>query len=158
PRRTAPDGTGYVRGLYRLPNVPEEKAELVEREYMKKVDDHAAKSLHKLLDPAPGLANLTAADRVHWARFLHCLVLRNPEYIGAMTKLMELQINGSLEDYRADYDRLRGKNDPPTFEEFVARFRANPLNTSANRFIHRVVDSENVVLHLCQMTWNVVRF
>ncbi len=64
----------------------------------------------------------------------------------------------SLDEFRGEYEKLRSESDPPTFDEFVVKFRENPLNWSANRYIHRVVDSEKVVGHLCQMTWNVVRF
>jgi hypothetical protein len=38
PRNVDPDGTGYVRGLYRLPGVADEHAEIIERAFFTKLD------------------------------------------------------------------------------------------------------------------------
>ena len=125
---------------------------------MKQVDNYAALALQVLLDPDGGPARLTDRLKVYWARFLHCLVLRNPQYLAAMEALLVQHAQGPLEEHRADYERLRTERDPPTFDEFLVKFRANPLNTSAARIIHRIIDSNTVIGHMCSMPWHVVRF
>jgi hypothetical protein len=156
PRRTSPDGTGYVRGLYRLPNLPDEKAEVVESRYMKQVDNYAAPALQWML--TAGLGDLPYLMKVAWARFLHCLVLRSPEYLAAIEAILKLNAPAQVDQCRDSYDSLRGPRDPLTFEDFRAKFLANPLNTSAARIIHQIIDSENVIGHLCEMKWHIVDF
>jgi hypothetical protein len=158
PRRTSPDGTGYVRGLYRLPNVPNDRADIVETKYMAQIDNDAAVALQLLLNPRQGLPDLTDKLKVHWARFLHCLTLRSPEYLNGIESLLKKRVDSPLEQYRADYEKQRKDTDPPTFDEFLVKFRANPLNTSAPRFIHHLIDNRAIITHLCQMPWNVVDF
>jgi hypothetical protein len=156
PRRTSPDGTGYVRGLYRLPNVPDEKADIVERGYMKVVDNGAAIALRALLEGKQGLPGLNDDLKVAWARFLHCLCLRSPEYMEALSRVLQRDIGGTVEEHRDEYYKIRKDADPPTFDEFKARFIANPFNTSAASIIHRLVDSQRVVGHMCGMAWHVI--
>ena len=134
PRRTSPDGTAYVRGLYRLPNVPNDKAEIIETAYMKHVDNGAAPALRKLLSRDAGPAALTDTEKIYWARFLHCLILRSPEYLAALSAALARNAPASVESARAKYDELRNDTDPPTFDEFKRKFLGNPLNTSAARY------------------------
>ena len=158
PRRTSPDGTGYVRGLYRLPNVSDEKAEIIETIYMRDVDNGAAPALKVLLEDKGGPSSLTKSMKIYWARFVYCLMLRNPEYLAALSTALKNDVLGTIENHRADYERLRKELDPPTFDEFKMKFFANPLNTSAARILNKIVDSLNVVGHMCAMKWHVLRF
>jgi hypothetical protein len=158
PRRTSPDGTGYVRGLYRLPNVSAAKAELVETLYMRVVDDGAARALRILLDDNAGPSQLNDLMKAHWARFLHCLILRSPEYVSAMSALLTQNIGNHVDVFRDRYEQERGATDPETFGEFKAQFIANPLNTFAPRIINRIVDNPNTIGHMRGMRWHVVRF
>jgi Protein of unknown function (DUF4238) len=158
PRRTSPDGTGYVRGLYRLPNVSDDKAEVVETIYMKSVDDGAARALRILLDDSGGPSQMDDRMKTYWARFLHCLILRNPEYISAMSALLARNVGDYVDAVKDSYEKERRPTDPPTFEEYKAQFIANPLNTFAPRIINRIVDNQNIIRHMCGMRWDVVRF
>lgn len=158
PRRTSPKGTGYVRGLYRLPNVPDDKAELVETIYMQVVDDGASAALRILLDDKATIAQTADRMKTDWARFLHCLILRNPEYISAMSALLARDVGGYVEAVKDQYVKERKPTDPATFEEYKANFIANPLNTFAPRIINRIVDNPNIIRHMRGMKWQVVRF
>jgi hypothetical protein len=157
-RRTSPKGTGYVRGLYRLPNVPDAKAELVETIYMQVVDDGASRALRILLDDNAGPAKMTDLMKTYWARFLHCLILRNPEYITAMSILLAQNVGDYVDVIKKDYEKESKPTDPATFEEYKRQFIANPLNTFAPRIINRIVDNQNIIRHMCNMSWNVVHF
>jgi hypothetical protein len=46
---TSPRKTGYERGLYRVPNVPEHLAEIIEQKFMKRMDDLASAVLRDFL-------------------------------------------------------------------------------------------------------------
>jgi hypothetical protein len=158
PRRTSPDGTGYVRGLYRLPNVAEDRADIIETAYMGTVDNDAARALQILTDKNSGLRSLTEKMKVHWARFLHCMILRSPEYLASIEAILQRDAHDAVESYRETYASTRTDKEPATFEEFKMRFLANPLNTSAARIIHRLVNSETIVRKLCEMRWHVAEF
>src|SRR5664279_5682343 len=115
-RPTSPKGTGYVRGLYRLPNVPSDKAELVETIYMKVVDDAAARALQVILDDKDGISQLSERMMRDWARFLHCFMLRNPEYVSAMSKLLAENVGDYVDEIKDRYLAERTPSDPETFE------------------------------------------
>ena len=157
-RPTSPKGTGYVRGLYRLPNVPDDKAEIIETVYMRQVDNGAAPALKLMLDPTSRLESLSDQNKVYWARFLHCMVLRSPEYVAAVGKLLQQDAIGTIEQYRAEYPKLRQPNEPETFDEFKIKFLANPLNVSAARIIPQLADSNAIAQHICRMNWKIIEF
>ena len=114
-RPTSPKGTRYVRGLYRLPNVPTDKAELVETIYMKVVDDAAARALKVILDDTAGTTRMTDRMKTDWARFLHCLILRSPEYVSAMSTLLAHNVGDYVDEVRDRYQEERSPSDPETF-------------------------------------------
>lgn len=157
-RPTSPKGTGYVRGLYRLPNVAEEKAELVETAYMKVVDDAAAKALQVILGNTTDISHLSQLMMRDWARFLHCLMLRNPEYVSAMSRLLSENVGDYVDEIKDRYLTERAPSDPETFEEYKKQFLTNPLNTFAPRIINRIVDNPNIIRHMCSMRWHVITF
>lgn len=53
PRPTTPRGTGYVRGLNTIPNLPPSEARYLEDAFFKIADDAAARALEILLTPPP---------------------------------------------------------------------------------------------------------
>lgn len=158
PQRKSPDGTGYVRGLYRLPNVTDDKAEIIENIYMRDVDNGAALALQVLLNPNGGPDALTVAMKIDWARFLHCLILRSPEYLSAIGRILKDDAIGTIESYRDDYAKLRKPHEPETFDEFKVKFLANPLNVSAARIVPQLANSELIVRHMCSMRWQVFNY
>lgn len=90
PRHTAPRGTGYVRGLNLIPGEPPESGEFVEREFLRLVDDWAARALVAFLSPT---AEPSLKERVGWARFVYSLIIRSPEHIELIrTKSAEFKI------------------------------------------------------------------
>jgi hypothetical protein len=90
-RPTSPTGTGYVRGLNLVPGVPPDKAEFVEKEFMRLVDEWAARALFAFLSPD---REPSIQERVGWARFIYSLILRTPEHIELIRrKSAELKIS-----------------------------------------------------------------
>jgi len=79
PRNIHPDGTGYVRGLYRMPGVADEHAEVIEKSFFAKVDDQAAVGLQKLLKTQ--LNEWSFELREFWALFVLSMLMRTPETV-----------------------------------------------------------------------------
>jgi hypothetical protein len=158
PRRTSTEGTGYVRGLYRIPGIAEDRADIIETRYMQGIDNGAADALHVLVDETKGPSALTEKLKVHWALFLHCLILRSPEYLAGIEKILQQDILEVVENFRSEYPKHRRPTDPADFEEFKAKFLANPFNTSSRRIIPQLASSEFIVQHMCSMSWNILRF
>ena len=101
---------------------------------------------------------MTDRMKADWARFLHCLILRSPEYVSAMSALLAHNVGDYVDEVRDRYQEERSPSDPKTFEEYKAEFIANPLNTFAPRIINRIVDNPNIIRHMCGMRWDVVTF
>jgi hypothetical protein len=64
---TSPKKTGYERGLYRVPNVPEHLAEIIEEKFMKTMDDLASEVLREF--NANVQHGWTLARKEAWSRF-----------------------------------------------------------------------------------------
>lgn len=156
PRRTHPDGTAYERNLYTVPELPPERADAIERIFMKSADDLAARALQSLRRHR--LAELTTRDRAAWARFIYSLVLRTPEYLARATRLIAEKMEESVDEVKDVYEERRGPGDPKTFEEFRAKFLTSPYNMSPNRVLHHLIDSERVIQHICSMRWDTALF
>jgi hypothetical protein len=87
-KRKHPSATGYVNGLYTIPGLPLEDAQYVEKRFFQFNDDWAAKALQVFLLHNPGKRDLTAKEKVGWARFIYSLMLRTPEQILSIKQRM----------------------------------------------------------------------
>src|SRR5687767_7784784 len=76
PRRSHPDGTGYVKRLYSIDGAPEDEAHSFEAGFMSPADSLAADALVKLENN--GNAEWTPRLRDAWTRFVLSLLVRNP--------------------------------------------------------------------------------
>jgi hypothetical protein len=92
---------------------------------MQAVDNWAA-VLAIMLRENPYSDDLDAKMKVAWARFLYSLIIRTPEHIKRIQQKADENPPELPETLRADYDKLRGPTDPPTFEEYKAWSLANP--------------------------------
>lgn len=77
PRRTHPEGTGYVDGLNTAEGLPPADAKFLEDVFFQIADDAAARALKVLFTPPPW--TLTPKERSGWSRFIMALLVRNPE-------------------------------------------------------------------------------
>ena len=79
PRNVDPDGTGYVRGLYRMPGVADEHAEIIEQTFFKRVDDQAAIAHQKLLKT--DLMSWSLDLRKAWTLLVLSMFMRSPKIV-----------------------------------------------------------------------------
>jgi hypothetical protein len=150
--RKAPDGTGWVRDLYKIDGVPAEVAQHMERVFLHMVDTEAADALHRLKRPSRGAWPIRERDG--WIRFILSLIFRNPESINIIKLHLRAVWDESLASLRHDYEQKRLPEDPETFEEFSARVNPNAAAIAASNFMQTIMNSEVVGNAIANMTWS----
>ena len=130
-RKVDPDGTGYVRGLYRMPGVADEYAEIIERTFFKQVDDQAAIALQKLLKN--DMHGWSIELRKSWTLFLLSMFMRSPKIVSdALAAIME----GLPEQWADIQNRWAAEhpNEPP-MEDFNSTLAQQYSLLALRRFI-----------------------
>ena len=153
-RPTFPSGTGYVRGLYRLPGSPPGEEHIIETKLMSNIDNWAAKALRRMMTVGSAPGKLPEREGLGWCQFLYSLIVRNPEHLLRIKeKLNTLDPGEILENVRDDYPNIRGSNDPATFDKYKETFLKNPVDMSAVRVLPELVRSKRVVGLLASFKW-----
>ncbi len=114
--RISPGSTAYERNLYSLENVPSEERQAIETFFSTKIDNPASIVLNKILQE--GVDNLSREERVDWVRFLLSLGYRGPNWIQRAREEGRESLEKLLVESQADYESLRGPDDPLTLVEF----------------------------------------
>jgi Protein of unknown function (DUF4238) len=154
PRRTHPDGTGYVRGLNTIPGLPPHEAQYLEDVFFKIADEAAARALRMLLTPQPW--NMSVDDKSGWSRFLMSLVHRHPESVERHRVITEALFKEAFPRIEADYATRRKSTDPPTYAQFAALNSPNPVGRIQVRLLQRVIDSDLTGQGLNSLRWIVL--
>jgi len=154
PKRVSPDGTAYERGLYNIPGLPPERADIIERVFMQKADDWAARAHRAILSGRIGDADIRV--KAGWARFIYSLILRTPEYLAVGDERLARHAQDSLDDIQPHYQQLRSDRDPETFDEFKEAYLRNPANSGIKRHLHKFIDSERVIRQMLALAWYTV--
>jgi len=152
-KRKHPSATGYVDGLYSLPDAPPEQVQRIEKQLMRSVDDWAAKALSALLQDGPAPAQLDPRLALGWCRFLYSLIVRNPEHLELARQKMASLGPENLESIREDYPTLRTPADPVTFDEYKAKFALNPISIAAPTALPYLINSRRVARELASFIW-----
>jgi hypothetical protein len=150
-RRKHPNATGYVDGLYSLPDVPPEEAQRIEM--MKGVDDWAAKTLNRLLEYGASPGKPDARLGLGWCRFLYSLIVRNPEHVQLAGQQMANLKPEVLESIRDENPLLRTPADPESFDEYKAKFAANPIAIAAPHALPHLINSKRVAKEIASFIW-----
>ena len=157
PRWTHPDGTGYVRGLYTVPNNHPYVSEYIERHFFRITDDGAARVAQKLRAGSP--IDWFSLDRSSWSRFIISLMLRNPEHVARMAaEVVSFYDQTSSQYNNAKYLEIRKPDDPETFEEYAAQSAVHPAGRMSAYALQTIIDSPQMGGHLNQMRWSLVTF
>jgi Protein of unknown function (DUF4238) len=154
PRRTSPDGTGYVRGLNTIPGSLPHEAQYLENVFFKIADDAAARALRTLLMPPPW--NMSVDIKSGWSRFLMSLVSRHPESVEKHRVVAERLFKQALPEIEAYYARNRKPRDPPTYAEYAEAHSFNPAGRIQAMLLRRVIDSDLTGKGLNSMRWMVL--
>jgi hypothetical protein len=153
PKRVHPKGTGYVYGLYSIPNLRADEAEFLEHHFFGPTDDAAARALQVLLGKSDN--PLTHDERCGWSRFIVSLVTRNPESVAKHMAAALALYRKAMPEMQAEYECDRSPTDPPTYEQYAAQKSPNPAGRAGAHLLQRVTDSPLIGNHLIRMRWIV---
>jgi uncharacterized protein DUF4238 len=153
-RPTHPRGTGYVRGLYRLPDAPSGEEYIIETDLMSDIDSWASRALDRMMTEGRDPGKLHRRMALGWCQFLYSLIVRNPEHLARIKeKLQTLDSLEVLESIRSDYPNLRRPEDPEKFDEYKAAFKLNPIDVPETRVLPVLLKSKRVISVLASFQW-----
>ncbi len=117
--RLAPKFTGYEDDLYALTTseVAGMKQQAVETTFLQRLDDLAARVLHKM--SATGFVDMTPEDRCVWVYFIMSLRSRTPEVVSQLHTEGSNYLEDSLDERPEEYEAISETTDPPTLMEWT---------------------------------------
>lgn len=150
-----PRGTGYEFDLYAFKELPPEDAQFIERRFFDYADRVGSTALQKHLANA-GASEWTSEIISAWSRFIIALHIRHPDTMPELRAGAHAIWNDSGLVSQQQYERLRGPNDPPTFDEYLAN-RDPLINAKARlNLIVKSFDNEILGQHINKMKWAVL--
>jgi hypothetical protein len=153
-RPTHPDGTGYVRGLYKIPDGKPGQEYIIETDLMSAVDTWAARALQHMMIDGVGPGTFDERAAAGWCQFIYSLIVRNPEHLEIIGRKLKTMDQGAiLEEIRDRYASMRGPTDPESFDEYKAARARSPLEVAPVRTLVDILQSQRVVSAIASMQW-----
>jgi hypothetical protein len=153
-KRKAPAATGWIRDLYANENKTDPlERQALEMVFMSDVDNKAADALSFIEEHREKPQDWDLRDA--WSRYLTSLLHRSPERVAYLTKRVRDFEEGSLNpDLARRYSLLAGADDPPTFEEWLAK--QGPLTPDLRvKLIEILIGSSRIGRAISRMRWRV---
>lgn len=137
-----PKATGYQYFLYTMEGLPDDRKQILEKNYMSsKVDDPAAKALKVLLEN--GAIALTPEQRGDWTRFIMASLHRRP---AGIAEIVETFKSSLPQDIIADSQKEPAKQELPPYL----------VDDAAKEMVFRVIENEGVGNIIINMRWFVL--
>jgi hypothetical protein len=146
---TSPKKTGYEPGLYRVPNVPEHMAEVIEDIFMKKMDDLAYASLCDLIEN--NLDGWTIARKEAWSRFIVGLLLRNPENLERIKVEVGRYVTENYDAWKIEYEAIRTDADKP-----FTQLDALNIGKVTLYALQKFIENKWLLNNVSAITWGMV--
>lgn len=155
PRRTAPKGTGYVKGGYALKGAAPDQMNRLEEQFYKPVDTRAADAMILL---EGGIANSDWKPRLReaWTRFLFSLLLRMPEDMAILEESYTREFALHTEQQERDYAARRKPNWPPTMTDALAALSPDEVTGQARELATRLMQNERISEKLGALHWATI--
>lgn len=154
-KRRHPGATAYEKNLYtnETETCPEDR-QAFELRFLRRVDEDASKAIIHI--EKIGAKPDDPALRDAWSRFLMSLIHRSPQRVRYLAERVQAFEQNELNpDLEQKYAALRGPDDPPTFEEWLAG--AGSLTPELKiRLLERMMDSARIGAALNAMLWSVI--
>ena len=152
-KRWAPKATGYEPDLYALTmsSVAGIDQQAVETEFLRHLDDSAAKVLHKLA--ATGFSDLSKGDRDTWVCFIMSLLSRTPESIALIQEVAHVHLNASLRDQPEEYDAIADASDPSTLTDWVEAHLPGLIENFGKMSLPEFIRNPVIGEKLLRMKW-----
>ena len=138
-----PAQTGYEQYLYTMEGLPDDRKQIIEKDYMTaKVDTPAAKALRVLLDA--GTSALTAEQRGDWTRFMIASLHRRPAAVAEIGETFKSTLQKNLlADSQYDSD---DKQEPPPYL----------IDDAAKVMVVRAIENDGIGNIIINMQWSVL--
>jgi hypothetical protein len=154
PRRTHPDGTGFVDGLNTIEGLPPAESRFLEDVFFQIADDAAAQALRILLTPPPW--SFTTRVRSGWSRFIMSLMVRTPESLQKYKEAAAIIFKEALPRIEESYAKERGPDDPLTDAEYAQCHGPNPAGRTIVRVVQELADNKELGRRINSMRWMVL--
>ncbi len=150
-KRVPPARVGWAQDLYSVPGVAPDRAQILEEQYFKQLDDWSAIALRKMVSIPP--VPLNEHDVSVWTTFILALLHRTPENLRA-TKLAgrEVWANG-VPELRERYLELRKPGDPDTIEDYFAMRGSEESERSLLMTLPQLISNPTLGEHIVSMHW-----
>jgi len=137
-----PKATGYKPFLYTMEGLPDDRKQIIEKDFMtSKVDTPAAKALRVLLDT--GTSALTAEQRGDWTRFMIASLHRRPAAVAEIGETFKSTLrNNLLADSQYESDQQ---------EPFP-----DQIDVAAKVMVVRVIENDGIGNIIINMQWSVL--
>lgn len=154
PIRRHPNATGFQSGLYTFPDLIDPAArQLFESEFLKQTDTSASESIEHII---AGRAHvLNDRQKSEWVRFLMSLHFRHPDVVAEIREGNSALWKNHDRFTNASYQRAKGPNDPPTFDEYVAQLGPDAGTRVELDLLVAAMDNEIIGKHILRMAWGV---
>jgi hypothetical protein len=146
----SPDGTGWLKDLYKIECVGPDLAQHFERVFMQMVDTEAADAMRRFIG---GSMDVPVKERNAWIRFLLSLLFRNPEAVVQLREQVLTLYRESVQRLRDNYEELRPPDFPATLEEFDAKSEPRSGDIAASNFLQQMMNSEEIGNRMVRMRW-----
>ena len=153
--RVAPKGTAFEPRLYETKGLPPERAQIMETDFMAKIDNDAANAL-TFLENGSSEIGLSNETRNSWSRFLVAQMVRTPRDITQLKSSVEQVWNRVSQPLRESYAARRSPNEPATLAEFWAQLNPAYADELALGVAQTLMAHEGICDLLNKMRWCVL--
>lgn len=151
PRLTAPKGTGYKKFLY---DSEDGSAASLEASFMMPADTRAAEAMRLML-ASKARIDWKQRQRSGWSRFLMSMLLRHPEDVAELARLVDDDWTNLTQEVQDAYYRDRKPEMPGTAEEWWEQNRFAFREQARLKWHRNLIDHEGIGRRLNSMSWNV---
>lgn len=153
-RTVSPKAVFYKDDLYRLPLDLGSDAQRLEDEFFKHLDCRAS-NIHRVLMQG-AVPALSDRQRLDWAIFVLSLILRSPENIESQKRIMSGYWSETVARISVEYEALKGKNDPESFEEFQKGLHPLSSDQYGMEILPGLILNEKILYPLSKLNWSVI--
>lgn len=146
---------GFEKQLYALPGVADEHRQVLETDFLQRIDSDAATAYALLI--AGKIKELTNQQRISWVRFILLMLFRTPRNLAAYKIGFEGAWRQPVASVTARYDKMWKLGYPKTAEEFIDKQMPGLVDHFVMREFPRVAQNGPLGQHLLRMNWNVLR-
>lgn len=149
-----PTATGFVTGLYTLPNAPATQSDALEDKFWRVIDQWGSDFLDVL--ESADAAHAVTVIKERWAIFLMSLFWRNPQQIDRINAAAKDHYANRFMDFASNYEALRRPHEPDTYVEFMALFQQPGISEYGARILRSFAVNAEIMKYLIGMDWQLV--